>query len=207
MSPEVSALRLPSVQDLAPWLDDLDDPDHHGDPDESAEARAVGYVDGFAAGRADGEDEGREAGFAAGREEATAALGRAAAALLAAALDLATRDAVALDAVTAEIAELAVAVVEGLLGRELAALDDPGRAAVERALALAPERGPIVARLHPDDHAAVAAVAGELAPGREIELVADPTIEPGGAVVDVCACRIDAQLSAAVARVREVLAP
>ena len=210
MSPEITALRLPSVHDLAPWLDELDDPDHHGDPAEShevAEARAAAYAEGFAAGRADGEHEGREAGFAVGRAEASAALERAAAALLAAATDLAGRDAIALESVTVEIADLAVAVVEGLLGRELTALDDPGRAAVERALALAPDRGPIVARLNPVDHAAVLAVADELAPGREMELVVDPTIEPGGAVVEVGACRVDAQLSAAVARVREVLAP
>ena len=200
MSPEVSVLRLPSIQELDPWLDE---PDDLAVAAETADTRAAGYAAGFAAGRVDGEQEGREVG----RREASVVLERAAAALAAAAADLAARDAFAVDAVTGELAELAVAVVEALLGRELAALESPGRAAVERALALAPERGPILARLHPDDHAAVAAVVGDLAPGREIELAADPTIEPGGAVVEVGACRVDAQLSAAVARVREVLAP
>jgi flagellar assembly protein FliH len=207
MSPEVSALRLPSVHELAPWLDGSDDVDVLSVATDVEDARAAGYADGFAAGREDGEREGRRAGLAAGREEASAALERATGALLAAATDLAGRDAFALRAVSVEVADLAVAVVEGLLGRELAALDEPARAAVERALALAPERGAVVARLHPDDRASVAEVAEALAPGREVELVADPAVEPGGAVVEVGACRIDAQLSTAVARVREVLAP
>jgi flagellar biosynthesis/type III secretory pathway protein FliH len=45
---------------------------------------------------------------------------------------------------------------------------------------------------------------GEL--GREVHVVADPSVEPAGCVVECDATRVDAQLSPALARVREVLA-
>jgi flagellar biosynthesis/type III secretory pathway protein FliH len=43
--------------------------------------------------------------------------------------------------------------------------------------------------------------------GRPIELVADATVSPGGCVVDAGSCTIDGSVDAALARVREVLAP
>jgi flagellar biosynthesis/type III secretory pathway protein FliH len=39
-----------------------------------------------------------------------------------------------------------------------------------------------------------------------VHVVADPSVEPAGCVVECDATRVDAQLSPALARVREVLA-
>jgi flagellar assembly protein FliH len=104
----------------------------------------------------------------------------------------------------------ALALTEALLGRELAVAREPGLDAVRRALALAPRDRPVLVRLHPDDHATLSPHAVQQLPqaaGRSVQLVADPSVEPGGAVADCDATRIDAQLGPALDRVREVLAP
>ena len=83
----------------------------------------------------------------------------------------------------------------------------PGRAALERALRIAPDEGHLVARLHPDDARVldVSAVAGSPS-RRTIEIVADPAVEPGGCVLDTPTGSIDALLSTALERVGEALA-
>jgi flagellar assembly protein FliH len=165
--------------------------------DEMAER---GYHEGFVAG-------GRE-GYEAGREQATRevtaraalaiqALGQAAAQLLA-------RDAVTLAELDGQVADFAVDVVAELLGRELQAVADPGAAAIARAVALVPSRGDLVARLHPADVALLGDVT-DLTPGRPLTIVADAGVEQGGCVVDVGPCRIDAQIGAALDRVKLVL--
>ena len=68
-----------------------------------------------------------------------------------------------------------------------------------RALALAPA-GDAVVRLHPDD---IATAGGDFA--RDLTILADPTVEPGGCIVEIGACTIDAQISTALDRVREAL--
>jgi flagellar assembly protein FliH len=98
----------------------------------------------------------------------------------------------------------ALEVAEQLIGHELAAATEPGRDALARAIAVAPDRGALVARLNPADVAGLESVE-DLAPGREVAIVADASVQPGGCVLDVGACRIDAQLGPALDRVRGVL--
>ena len=89
---------------------------------------------------------------------------------------------------------------EAVLDRELALAKNPGRDAVTRALALAPN-GDAVVRLNPAD----VKTLGSVSFGRELSVVADPSVEPAGAVVEVGACRIDAQIGTALERVRDAL--
>jgi flagellar assembly protein FliH len=97
--------------------------------------------------------------------------------------------------------KLAFAVVEALLGRELALAANPGREAVARVLALDEGMQPATVRMNPTDIAAF----GEDDLGRVVSVVADPAVEPGGAVVEIGRATLDAQLGPAVERVREIL--
>jgi flagellar assembly protein FliH len=160
-----------------------------------------GYLDGHEQGAIEGYRTGREQAV----QEVAARMGSALGALTAAARQLAAADAVALAELDREIAGFAVDVAGTVIGHELAATTDAGAEAVARAIALAPDRGDIVARLHPADVATLGDVEG-LAPGRAVTFVADPSVQPGGCVLDIGACRVDAQLGSALDRVREVLA-
>jgi flagellar assembly protein FliH len=59
-------------------------------------------------------------------------------------------------------------------------------------------------RVHPDDVVAIGDVEA-LAPSRSIVLLADPSVDRGGCVVDAGPCEIVAMIGAALERVREVL--
>lgn len=164
----------------------------------------------------DGYRAGYQAGFTAGLEDAAAAIdarersrGEQLACVLeglAAAADAIGREHAAVIAdVEARIAELAVDIAGELVGRELAAAGTRGRDALARALRLAPDTAPVTARLHPDDVATAGAHLDDLASGRSLTVVADPSLEPGDCVVDVGATRIDARVAPALERVRAVL--
>jgi flagellar biosynthesis/type III secretory pathway protein FliH len=47
--------------------------------------------------------------------------------------------------------------------------------------------------------------AAQLATGRALELVADPSVAPGDCILEVGACRVDARIDSAIARIAEVL--
>jgi flagellar assembly protein FliH len=161
------------------------------DPEELERAR----LDAAAKGYADG--------FAVGREEGRAELQR-----LIDSLDAAVRahhetSVRACDARADEVVTFAYAVIEAMLGRELALAADPVRDSVRRALQLAPERCEAVVTVHPDD---VDALDDEDAwRGRAVELVADQTIERGSCVVRAGDCEIDARFGSALERLRAVL--
>ena len=163
------------------------------------EAARIGYSDGFAAGRQD-------AALAAQADTAAAAQAAATAlqALDAATAALQDRQTVAVADVEQHIVELAMSIAEAVIQRELAATTTPGRDALLRALALAPERVDAIARLHSDDLQTVGDLTA-LTAERQITLVGDDSVERGGCVVDVGACRIDAQISPALDRVRKSL--
>jgi flagellar assembly protein FliH len=206
----------------------LDEPDaelerrSHGaeapiDPAQAVEAAInAGFREGFESGRAEGfrvgMSEGRERGHAEGEaaarrsaeEDFVRQLRPTLRALDEAVAQLDAVDALALRDVEIDVVDLAFAVVSELLGRELEVAEAPARDALRRCLSLAPDRGEAIARVNPEDLETLTSV-GEMAPGRRIEFVADASIERGGAVMEVNACRIDGQLAPALERVRQAL--
>lgn len=171
-----------------------------------AEGHRAGYAAGMAVAAAEAHVAAQEAAQAITQAEA----GRDA--QLAAALDvLATaaeafrqRDAVSLAEVEDVVTDLALGITRAVLDRELTLSDNPGRDAVARALTLAPQDCPATVRLHPTDAAALGPVE-DLGAGRRLVVVADPSVERGGCVVDAAGRQIDAQVGPALARVAAAL--
>ena len=167
---------------------------------------------------AEGHAAGFDAGFAAGQEAGWATTRAAHAELIAtyearlAAVIRASEEAVAdalsginavADAAARVTAGAAFAVAEAVVGRELVLATDPGRDAVARALALAPEGLDLTLRLNPEYAAALSADA--LPAGRAITVVADPAVAPGDCIADAGWTRVDARIAPALERVRAVL--
>jgi flagellar assembly protein FliH len=172
-----------------------------------SEAREAGYRAGFDAGYQAGHDEGLQAAAISVQQAEAVRAAQLQPAL--AALDLAVQrfdaeQSVAFAQVEDSIATAAFLLTEALLGRELALASSPGRDAIARALRLAPERLDVTISLNPDDLATVE-TGDDLAPGRHVTLVPDPTLASGDARVAVGACRIEAILADAVERVRAAL--
>lgn len=102
--------------------------------------------------------------------------------------------------------DLALELTRLLLDRELAAVDDPGREAILRCLHELPTGRRATIRLNPDDLQRLddrQAIVG----GTDYELVPDPSLESGDAVVEFDGGNVDATLAAALARIAEVLKP
>ena len=128
---------------------------------------------------------------------ATAALGDAATRLEEAAVPVA-------DEVRDSVLTAVVTLVEDLLGRELSVATSPGMDALHRALTLCPTDAPVVVRLHPDDLAEIPAEALAGLPAT-LTVLGDERVERAGAVAETGSRRVDAQLGAALERVRAVL--
>jgi flagellar assembly protein FliH len=181
----------------------------------SAEVRQAARAEGYAVGWAEGRRAAEEAAILEATAAATARAEEAARsrAALASALEALGAAADTLEArAVVPAGDLGDAIVTGafelaqtLLGRELALAADPGLDAIRRALVLLPENRPVTARLNPDDASVCREGIAEAALGRDVLIVADPTVEPGGAIVDCDSSRVDAQLGPALERVREVL--
>jgi flagellar biosynthesis/type III secretory pathway protein FliH len=161
----------------------------------------AGYEDGLTAARSEIERE------IADHRRAAERLTAAALAVEAAVRDLAAREAASMRELEQDAVALAVELAVELVGRELAATAAPALDAARRAAALMPDRGVALLRVHPDDEATVSeAVAHDvLTWPAGSSVVADRTIERGGCVVEVGACRIDAQLRTAIERMRDAL--
>lgn len=172
-------------------------------------AWATGHRQGYEQGRAEGLEagriDGRRSGEQVAREEARRGFETAMAGLEAALLARATAQEEAGRALAEQVVELALAVAGAVLDRELAVAADPGAEAIRRALGSLSDRADAVARLHPDDLAALQADPAELAPDRVLQLVADPTVGPGGCIVDAGPTRVDATVEGALDRVRALL--
>lgn len=183
-----------------------------------AAARAQGYSTGWAEGRRAAAERAREDERAAAarhqaQEERREAEHRQALAVLArAATDLQQATTAVCAQVESQAVEVAVALTEELVGHELAVAEHPGLDAVRRALALAPGETVVRIRVSPDQ-----ARRPELAELRDglagpsgsglVAVVADPAMGPGDAVVETTAGVVDARISGALHRVREVLLP
>ena len=175
-----------------------------------AAGRAQGHAEGYAAGLAAAAVQAEHAA-AQVRAESEAAerqrdahLAGAVGLLLTAAEAFRTQEQVVLADVEDTVVELALSIARTVLDRELAAAADPGADAIARALALAPADGPVTVRLHPDDVLAL----GDLSPAaqaRDLVVVTDPTVEPGGCVAEAAGRQVDAQVGPALARVAAVL--
>ena len=102
------------------------------------------------------------------------------------------------------LATASLMLAEAIIGRELAVAENPGKDAIVRALALAPQQFPMTARCNPDDVEHLGdprALFGD----RDLTVIADPAVEAGGCILQVGRSEIDAQLSTAVERARTVL--
>jgi flagellar assembly protein FliH len=198
----VTTAAFASVNDLEAATDEAELISRLGEVDKARleDMARQGYLDAHERGLS----EGYRAGLEQAVQEVTARLGGALSALTAAAQQLAATDAVTMAELDERVIGFALEVAEQLIGHELAATAEPGRDALARAVALAPDRGDLVARLNPADLAGLES-AEDLVPGREVAIVADPSVAPGGCILDVGACRIDAQLGPALDRVRSVL--
>lgn len=175
--------------------------------EHAARMRDAGYQEGLRAGRADGADE--IARSVAETRAANSRLATAAGALQSAALDFQRRDAVSIADLEAQSVALAVQLAEAIVGRELASCDAPVLDAMRRASGLLPDRGTPTLSVHPDDEQtareAVAADPSTWTAG--VSVVADASVETGGCLVEVGPCRIDAQISTALERMRSTLMP
>ena len=159
------------------------------------EGRNAGFEEGYTAGYTHGIDDARRHVELLG--QLVQRLGHEADAF-------AARETTARAQIEDDVVAVAMQIAEVLVGHELAQPDDRGRDAIARALSLAPTQGDITARLNPADIAVLGDPA-TLSPGRVLTIVPDPALTPGDCIVDVGACRVDARVSAAVQRAREVL--
>jgi flagellar assembly protein FliH len=209
LAPRGQVLRGSAVATIQPAalgaLRPVTDPAEAGvDPRVLEEARADaarrGYADGHRAGVAAAAEEAARA--AAARD---AAVERTLEAVAGTVEAFVARQGEALAALEDQLAGAALELAEAILGRELALAEAPGRDAIARAMQLAGEARQATVRLHPADVATLGQVEG-IAPGRELTVVADPAVEPGGCLLEAGATRVDARLGSALERVREVLA-
>jgi len=180
--------------------------DHPAVPDRAA--HAAGWAAGYAAGaRLAAQDAAAQAQLVAEEHARTAQAHAAEHAAALAALDLAARaldarEAPVLATALATVHEAALALATALLGVELADASAAARAALARVLDTPDLPDGTVVRLHPRDAAALAAAGGAPA---GLEVVPDPTLEPGDALAEHADGVLDARLRGAVDRARAAL--
>ena len=157
-----------------------------------------GYEAGYADGQRDAEAAAREAELAnlARVDNAVTALSRSVEAMRSAYEERSAQ-------LESAVPRFAFDLLEALFGRESVLAADPGREAIARALALDESARAAVAPLSPDDADTIGDIADLTS--RPLTVVADPTVEPGGAMVEIGPTTIDSQLSRALERVRAVI--
>ncbi len=187
-------------------------------PELLAQVRAEAEAAGYAAGWAQGRREAQQAGRAQADRDAQAVedvmaaqavqVDRAIGGIVAAARELERRAIPTVLDIENTIADTALMVAEAVVGREVRTAAYPGRDALARALALAPEQRPVTVRLNPADRMSIGLSDGTtelVMDGHPITLLDDPSLRPGDAVATCDATTIDARLGPALERVREVL--
>ena len=179
-------------------------------------ARAEGYAVGWASGLRAATEQVRaaateaEAARQAASDAQTLAVRAALHAVDGAAHSLEERAVTPAGELRDAVLQAAFELTETLLGRELVTATEPGMDAFRRALDLLPAGRPVTMRLNPADASVVRQVVAEMPPGelgRDVLVVADPSVEPAGCVAECDAMRVDAQLSTALERVRKVISP
>lgn len=172
-------------------------------------------LDSLEVQRAAAARQGYEEGYAEGMERALAEIARKSAeesqraALALSALSRAVSAAQeSAHKVRTEVQEaapkLAFELLEALLAREVSLTINPGYEAIARVLNLDAGSDPVTVWMHPVDIASLGELT-EIDLGREVNVMADASIERGGAMVEVGRATLDGQLSHALDRVREVL--
>lgn len=167
--------------------------------DDTEEAIKEGYEDGYSEGQAKAELEN-----AAARREEAKRVEQALGALARSVQAIQDAESRFRSELATAVPEAAFRLLEQMLSRELQLTSNPGREAIVRALSLDEGNGPALIRLNPTDLETLGEI-NDVVAGREVNLVPDLEIEPGGAVVEVGKATFDAQLGTALGRVREVL--
>jgi flagellar assembly protein FliH len=176
-----------SLNPTGPWAAHVND--------SFSEAREEGF--------AIGQREGLEAGMERGLAEARHQTDRLATAVQALQTQTENRVNELAERLASDAANLALAIAEAILGREIASAADPGAEAIARCLELAPSAGAVTAHLHPDDIKLLGPVPGF--ENRDLTMVADSKVQRGDAVVMVDETVIDGRLNRALERVAQVL--
>jgi flagellar assembly protein FliH len=162
-----------------------------------AEAAARrGYDDGYAGGLA-----AAAADRARARDEESQRATKALAALAQAAAAIQEVERGLRVDVQESVPKFAFALLEALLGREEQLSVNPAREAIMRALTLDESTLPVTVRLNPADVDTI----GGIPLSRQVSVLADTGVEPGGALVDIDRATLDGQLGSALERVRRVL--
>lgn len=176
-------------------------------------SHAAGYSAGWAAGsraaaeaaqverlRLEAEHEDREVARDAALAQALNALGHAIEQWHARALPV-------LDDAQRSVYEAALDLAEAIVQREIAPGPDSARTLLTRALDVPADIHPTVLRLHPDDllHVNLLVQSGEAEVPEGLVLVPDQRLNPGDAITEHAEGALDARISTALARAREVL--
>jgi flagellar assembly protein FliH len=97
--------------------------------------------------------------------------------------------------------ELAFSLTKAILSRELELSRSLGEEAITRALGESPPSTQLIVRLNPGDIETIGASNGV---DEATRIVADPSIGPGGCVLEVGTTVVDARIETALARIRRV---
>jgi len=122
-----------------------------------------------------------------------------------AAMQFRTFDQELLEDLQEQVIALAMQLAETIIECEVRAFDDIAVAAAQRALSLVPDRGDVVLRVNPADRDAVARSLDGADQPHDLQIMADHGIDRGGCVAQIGPILVDAQISAAIARIREAL--
>lgn len=170
-----------------------------------AAARSQGYAVGWAQGRREATESARLAADEAEQRRVAEEARREAehrtvvAALEAATAELTRALAAVCEHVEEQATSLALDLTRELVGHEVTHGGAAGQHVVRRALALMPDRGVARLRLHPD---VAATVTGT---GDAVQVVADPALGLGDALVETDEQVVDLRVATALDRLREVL--
>jgi len=181
-------------------------------PEERSEDSVV---EGVGPARPTGEDRayerGLEDGLAQGAEREAERVGETLAVLETAMAQFDSARPVWLDQVKKNLQALAIAVARQIIQRELQSDADAIGELVTRALGQFPIDVPLTIRLNPRDLSNISAAAlertgGDLAAGREVRWRPDPSMDPGGCVVEGPERLVDGRVDKALLRIYHELA-